>query len=345
MIKLFEKIRIHSTSDKLRVIFCLNKPIFIYGKKSSKFFCSFRLNNLFKYNQNKSDEVFYLKVNRNIDDTFINLQYWIDIVNITKGKAVIMCDNPLLIKRILNTIIFPKMDIEFIKSVHRPFKKVLKKQKIAIKWINAACAHLTVFWHAQKHNYINHWNIDADDALFLMSPQRAVSFLKTAKDYADTNKLNLFSFDFWATKTKGRHWSFGITYQKNNIDYFKLLTENKINWNDYKKYTTVHNIDWVYTFLRDIGKLNIKTFYTDYLYFIHWGRFLGDMRNSYIVYWENGKMVWALWAHIFEDKRGIFNIPEDSNIIKLNFNITKKECLDYGMSYLTKSKREPLGVD
>ncbi len=340
LMKLFEKIKIKLKQGKIRQLRMFGVPILEYGiDKNGKYWakCFFFQK---QKKKNISKDVFYLKVNRHIKDTFINLQYWVDVVYDMGADFYILCDNPDLKTDILRTIVFKDENIKFIKSHKRTFKDIVKSQKIDKKWLNASYAHLTTFLHAKKHNITTFWNIDADDALFLISPSKAVEILKNAKTYAEKQKIDLFGFDFWVTKTEGRHWSFGITYTRMEKDYFNYLRKYIIDWDDYRLYTSVHNLDWVFTSLRDKGVIKTNTFYVENLYFIHWGRFFGDMRNSYIATWNKTSMIWLLWENILGDKRGIFPLVIDKNkLVKLDFLVLEEESQRFGTLYLLDTKR------
>lgn len=341
--KIFEKIKINIVNEKLRRVKFLGITLYEYGNKKNKKFFRPAIFKLFQKKEacfNKQNPVFYLKVNRDIKDTFICLQYWIDIAAETNSDFYIVCDNKDLKLKILENIKFKNENIKFIKSKVKPFFKTVKKQKLHKCWYRAAFAHLTVFWHIKKHKIQNCWNIDADDALFLTNTKNAIKILNTAQDYVHQNNLNALSFDFWATKTQNRHWSFGITYIQNNKDYFKDLKENIINWEEYKDRTSVHNIDWIFSFLKNKGILKLETFYVENLYFMHWGRFFGDMKNAFIVTWNNGEMLYPIWYSIFHDTRGKHTIPK--NIVKFDLGINKEDCLDFAMKYLANLKRMPL---
>lgn len=336
---LVKKIKIKTENGKLRRIVFFNTALFEYGKtKEGKKFFNFMFTPKNSKSISKDTPVFYLKVNRNIEDTFICLQYWIDITYLMDADFYIICDNKELEINIYKKIKFKNENIKIIKSETRPFKRILKEQKIQKKWYKAAFAHLTVFHHAQKNNIQSYWNIDADDALFLTTPQNAVRILNHAQNYAKENNIDAFSFDFWATKTKGRHWSFGITYIKEHKDFITKIKENNIQWEEYKNYTSVHNIDWIFTFLKDKNIFKFETFYVENLCFLHWGRFFGDMKNSYLVTWKNGKMIYPLW-NIFKDKRAINFIPE--KLIKFDLGINNDECCDFAVQYLVHLKRIP----
>lgn len=337
---MFKKIKVNVKNGKLRLIYFFNFLVFLYGKFQGKKFNLLTFKKIMKKQADKP--TFYLKVNRNIEDSILCLQRWIDVINACNGDFYILCDNDALKDRILKKIAFYSPDIKFLRSKKDIFKKILKCQKIAPNWVNAACAHLSVFEHAKANNIKNYWNIDADDSLFLTCDTNVVEILKTAENYAEAHDIDLFSFDFWATKTKGVHWSFGITYQRNIKDYFDLLNKCIINWEDYKNYTSVHNIDWVFTFLKNSKAINAGSFYVENLYFVHFGRFFSDLKNANIAYWDNGKMYWPIWSEIFKDSRGVMDIPNAEDMVKLTLPIEKEECLNYAIKYLVGWGRLPL---
>jgi hypothetical protein len=335
---LFEKIKLNVNNKKVRLIRICNKSVLQYekdagGKKH------YTLPFIPKI-QNNKNPLFYLKVNQDDEDSLICIQYWINIIAEMHADYIIICDNKSLERKILKKIFFPNSNIKFIKSTRKSFLPILKKQKLQKKWYKAACAHLTTYIHAKKNNIKHFWNIDADDALFLVEPKKAVTILQTAQDYANENQLDDFSFDFWATKCRGRHWSFGITYTRNSADYIKLLQENIITWDNYKRWTTVHNLDWLFSFLKDSGKLNLKSFYVENMYFIHWGRFIGDMKNAYITTWKNNQMYYPILKDIFKDKRGILPVVSEDIVHKFELGVSEDECLDFAMKYLYKSPRD-----
>lgn len=282
---------------------------------------------------------FYLKVNRDIPDTLVCLQHWIDIVAEYNSDFVIICDNKHLELNILEKIHFNSNNVRFISSYSWPFKKIVKRQKIARKWRKAANAHLTVFLHAQKYAVKKYWNIDADDSLILQPKNKVCHILQQAEKFAEENSCDGLAFDFWVTKCKGRHWSLGIVYFRNTSQIFKLLNDSLIDWKDYTNFTSVHNIDWVLTSLKDKNLLKLCSFYVENLYFIHFGRFLGDMKNSYLACWKEGYMSYPIW-NIFKDKRGAHKIPEIDDLLKFECNVTEESCLDFAMEYLVGWKRD-----
>lgn len=337
---MFNKLKINLKNGKLRQLEVLNMPFLRYGKFNNKNF-SLIFNKKFQRDE-KQKPVFYLKINRNIEDSLLCLQYWINLVDKYGSDFYILCDSENLRKSVLKNLTFYTPEIKFIKSYKTEFKKINCFQEIAPNWINASCAHLSVFLHAKKNNIKKYWNIDADDTAFLTEPHSGAKFLEEAQKYAEINNIDLFSFDFWTTKTKNKHWSFGITYTNTTKDILSLLETNKINWNNYRNWTSVRNIDWVFTFLKDTKKLNSKTFYVENLYFIHFGRFFSDLKNANIAYWNKGKMYWPIWSDIFKDKRGVMNIPLTDDIIKFDLQFTQEDCLNYAIKYFVNWDRLPI---
>ena len=333
--KIFEKIKTKVKTGKFKRFYLLNfcfLEISIYDcKRKIRFFPKERFV--------KDDKpIFYLKVNRDIDDTLFCFQNWIDILNVMHRKFCILCDNKKLEKKILKDITFYDTDFSFLKS--KKYKKIVKEQRIDKKWINACFAHLTVFDVAVKESDNYFWNIDADDSFFVTDPKSAALILLRAEEYAEKKGLDAFSFDFWATKTAYKHWSFGITYTKPRKDWFLLLEKNQINWNDYRNLTSVHNIDWVFSHLKNIAAVNLSSFYVDKLYFIHFGRFLGDIKNAFIAKWENGILSHLILSDIFKYPKAKFEIGTPEKIIE----ISNDEILTgrNGISYYLKLQKLPL---
>lgn len=336
--KLFEKIKVNLHTGKMRVVYFLGIELlsYTYNSKGKMNICFRFFNNNHKVDKLK--RMFYLKINRNIDDSVICFQHWINIINNMGADYVIVCDDNNLKKKILNSVIFYNSNIKFIKSIKYPFLKIVKKQNFDKNWYNAAFAHLTCFWHAKKNDLMNFWNIDADDSLILMSANRVAEMLNMAEKYTEINELDALGLDFWAIQTKGKHWSFGITYTRMNKDYFNLINTKLISWKKYENFTSVHNLDWLFTYLKDENCLNLKTFYIENLYLVHFGRFIGDIGTAWVSTWRNGEVIRLILSVVFKSRRGIFKIQDWDDIIKLNFLISENECLDFAMDYLIKRK-------
>jgi hypothetical protein len=181
------------------------------------------------------------------------------------------------------------------------------------KWVNAGAAHLTTFSHARKNGITHFWNIDADDTIFLQTPEAIARKLAEVEQYALANKLDCFSLDMYWTFQK--HWSFGVTFTSLcNADYLTLI--DKVDNDELKElYKPQYggeadivngmgelmpgacgNIDWYFTYLRDKGLINARSFYIEDTYFAHLKYRLdfdniGQLVNG-IYYWKDG-LLWG----------------------------------------------------
>ena len=228
-------------------------------------------------------EVFYLKINRLVFDTRRYLLSWLEAISIIpNSKTYIICDKPDLTNFIKATINFGVLDCEFMESNRNsPELNYIVDNAIAIdeKWKFAAYAHLTAFLHARDMGYKDFWSIDADDIKLYISPQRIAELLTATKNYANINKINLFSLDIWNTWMAGLHWSFGVVYTDNSIEWINIMREHCKDPDLFERYGHVEstiNVDWFCTYLRTIKVTEIETFYFENLRMIH------DAGNPYI---------------------------------------------------------------
>lgn len=325
--KVIKKIKINIQNGKSRMFKFLNIPILQFDKiNGSK--TNFYIPILKKYNINKNKPIFYLKVNRRLTYTFYCLQQWINVVSELNADFYIICDNEKLKQDIYNRIIFKNTNIKFLKSCKRMYFKKFVKNAAIKKWRNAAYAHLTTYIHSKKHNIKSFWNIDADDTLLLIEPCKLAEILDKISNYANKNNIDNFSLDMWRSQTRGKHWTFGVTYTQNNNNWLNLFKDCQgINWRDsYKNYNIEYNLDWFFTYLLDYKKINNQTFYIENSSFIHYGEFLVEVIKSGIYKWENGKLYYPLLLEIFKDKElGIIPIADDC--IKFDFGIKHHDCL------------------
>lgn len=284
--------------------------------------------NFFSHDVKKDRPFFYLKVNANSLYTINCLQQWIKVVEALQADYIIICDKPELKKRILEKVHFRKRNVKFITSKVSVLKKYIKN--ITTKnWEKAGYAHLTTFYHAKKHNISHFWNIDADDTFLCAIPEKIVKLLEMAQNKAINNDIALFSFDMWRSRTKGRAWTFGITYVNNTkkvVD--KIKNNHDKSWQEkYKDVDNGINIDWFITYLKDNNILNIETFYTENIYFIHYGSeglFLNNMVGCNICYWDNNYVHYPIIENIFKnDKLGKIPIANDCINFDCNYKIEK----------------------
>lgn len=326
--KIIEKIKFKVKKKKVREIKLFGISIIRY--KLIKYKNRFFKNKLFflpiNYHK-KSKQVFYLKINRNDDIAYSIFQQWIDIVHYINAEYYILCDKDDIKQQIYKRINFHDYDIKFIKSDYVCLKNIVKQLTNKI-WFNAGCAHLTTFKHSQN-KYNSFWNIDADDTLFCVDNKKMSKILVAISDYAEKNNIACFSLDMWKTITNNEHWSFGITYVNNKIDWLKVIN-NKLNEKEYEKEKNNWNIDWFFTYLKKVTNYRIETFYIENLKFIHYGNFLVQPVGAYFYQWKNGNLMLPNITNVFNvanDKIKRLAIPDE--IIKFDYNISEQEDFQY----------------
>jgi hypothetical protein len=276
--------------------------------------------------------IFYLKVNRTETYIYRNLQNWLDIVQAYEGaKAFIQCDNDKLKEMILDNTNCETMKdkVSFIKTQwNNDDIEQITSSVIEPRWYKAAYAHLTTFLHAKQNGYERFWNIDADDTVFCISPERTVECLKSAEKYAEENDIKLFSLDMHFSDSLGWHWTYGITYTDNRIDwigYMKKHVEDK-EISGFLAKSENRNIDWYTTCLRNIADYKIETFYIENLKFIHYSEdFFKRPLNSGMRHWKDGKLIFPIILYGYGRKDiGVLSIPD--SCVRFDENILDDEA-------------------
>ena len=274
--------------------------------------------------------VFYLKVNRMESYTYHNLQHWVRAIELLDiPKVYILCDKDELEKNIVSKVCFNKIKPEFIKSCNTSARLDYIVSNIADeKWTNAAYAHLTTFWHAYENHFEQFWNIDADDTFLCLSPERICELLEKVQLYADENRINAFSLDMWRTR-EPNHWTFGITYTDNKVDWLKYMEQSCGNYK-LEEYThREKNVDSYFSVLKNITDLKIETYYFENLRFIHYSNdFFRRSIVSGMFHWKEGKLCFPILYYCFGmETLGLLPIAKD--IIKLDINITDQESFHF----------------
>ena len=274
-------------------------------------------------------EIFYLKINRLVVDTRRYLFSWLEAISkIPDTKTYIICDKPELTNLIKASIKFGKLDCEFMESNRNSLElNYIVDNAIAENWKFAAYAHLTAFLHARDMGYKDFWSIDADDIKLYISPQRIAELLTATKNYANTNKINLFSLDIWTTWNAGCHWTFGVVYTNNSIEWLNIMREHCKDPELFERYSRVGskiNLDWFLTYLRIIKVTKIETFYFENLRMIH------DSGNPYvnllgsIRYWENNKLKFSIFD---SDTSEIVSLTIPAEMIRLDIGLSVEEAM------------------
>ncbi|WP_428058217.1 hypothetical protein [Candidatus Avelusimicrobium faecicola] len=334
--RLFEKIKLHTMdSTKSRVILVLGKPLVYYQREH--FFKSFT----FAWNlpvKNTSIPVFYLKVNRLADYTLPCIQHWINIINNTGADFYFLCDNKKLQNEILRWICFPNRNVKFISSWRKKLKKIIFN--IGTKnWIKATAAHLTSFYHAKQQKITKFWTIDADDTMICQYPEKGAKFLQQVELYAEKHNVAACSLDMWRSRTKGKHWSFGVCYVRDMVDFCSIFDRNEdLSWiSNYLKLDTAFNLDWFFTYLKEKKNIKIESFYFSNCYFIHWGSFIFNPIGASVYYWENGKLCLPVLAEVFQKKDlGVFKIAD---CFKVDIGKPLSASLDFLLNEATNFHR------
>lgn len=286
--------------------------------------------------------VFYFKVNRKDLYTFRNLQHWIHIMEyMSDSRGFILCDNRDLKQAILERVEFSGDKVAFLESCRdTPDMEYLVSNITEECWRNAGYAHITTFWHAKENGYPHFWNIDADDTCICLSPLRACELLSEAERYATENQIVTFSLDMWVTRTKGHHWSFGVTYIDNTVDWYGVMTEYCEN-GEFKS-GQIRNVDGYFSCLKEKAKLKIETFYAENLKFVHYSDdFLKRPDISGVFHWKDGKLILPILKYCLGlDAIGTLRIAD--GIVKLCIGITDEETAEFMFHYAAPGEQERL---
>ncbi len=338
--KFFVLLRINIKNGKLKQIRVFEIPILEYGIKNQKKIRP-RCPLFYQFKFDNKKPVFYLKINRDTDYTYLCLQHWIDTLDYLDRDFYILCDRQKLEKNVLRKITFYNTNIKFIKSCkNSALKKIV--DKIATKWwFNATFAHLTTFFHARQNKINKFWNIDADDTMFALEPQEIGNLLKNVEKYAAKEDIKTLSLDMWHSRTRKKHWSFGITYNNNFLEIFDIFNSLKnSSWQKfYEKYDIAFNLDWFFTYLKDKMKYKIESFYVENCYFIHWGNFIINPIGSSICHWHAGILAFPVLSEIYKDN-DLGKIPVANDCIKFEINKTC-DFGDFVYKYLSNIKHFP----
>lgn len=278
----------------------------------------------------KSNIAFYLKINRNTDFAFKYLERWIQVAYLFGRDCYIICDDKdvtasILDKDILygNTSIIESISEEQARATAQRFS--MDAQRIGI-----ALAHMTSFYHSQRHGYDFFWNIDADDTLICLSVDRIKEMLEKCEMYAKDQASDCISLDMWRSIYKGLHWSFGITFASNNKDWVSLMEKRSLDSRFQRKEVYARaNIDSFFSYLKDAeASVKIDTFYFENLTFIHDSdEFILNSVKGAIYRWSKGKLHLPLLEHCFRIPE-IGTIPIADDVIRFEMSIEDSEAVN-----------------
>lgn len=323
-IKVFSTVLLQFYKDRCKT-FGISEPCFFPSRKYNKY-------------AKEKGLAFYLKVNRDAAYTLNCLHRWMAIAERMNAAVIIVCDNPRLERKIYRHTWVKDPNLQFITSVKTPFMGFINN--IAAKhWHNAACAHLTTLFHARQSGFTRFWNIDADDTLFLCSDEAVVSLLEQAQNYAEVNDIHLFSLDMWKSRTYGKHWSWGITYCRTNLDVLSIISSEKnADWISFYLDSIEpnnYNSDWhINSLQRRNSPVRIGVFYPINTGFIHWGDLLFNPIGSYICRWTDKQTI----EYPFMNAMGVKELavlPIDSDCVGFTVPTTKDDFTRYYINHGT----------
>ena len=304
-------------SEKIKFIFLFGKQI--YPRKKNYRATAWA---------DPAQPVMYFKINRMSDYAKPCVQHWVNIAYHMKADYYFICDNTELQYHLLRTVNFPGSDIKFIPSIRKPLKNICKKIATG-DWGNATYAHLTPFYHAKDNKHRNFWAIDADDMMICLKHSRVANLLCQAQIMAKKEEISALSLDIWRSRTLGRHWSWGIVYVNDNVDFCKVIEDNlDENWfYPYKNIEAYFNLDWFFTYLKDYKNIKIESFYAENMYLIHWGNFLRSPLSAAVLFWSNEKLTFPIMKYVFHnDSLGTIDIADCK---KIDIGATQYEGLKF----------------
>lgn len=283
--------------------------------------------------------VFYLKVNRNNNYVIPNLKHWLDACMLYDNSIIyILCDNDNLKKKIEQELVIDYNRVSFLESDRdcSEMNEVLHQICAVNKWVKVGQAHLKTHWHADEQGHDFFWNIDADDTFVCLDPIRIVEMFQSVEQYSKSMEITMNGLDMWRSMSvhehwsKGDNWSLGITFVDNRVDWKTLLMEHRKEPRQLKKiYETDSdaNLDWYFTYLRDIKAERIETFYFENMKFMHfYDYFINFPHLSSFSHWKDGKIKYPILEHCFGSKARK-EIPIASDIIRFDMDITDDESM------------------
>ena len=319
------------------------KSLFVAGKEIiPKYMCENT-----KINDNT---LVYFKINRFEHFTVECINKWIDAISVYDLQYVFVCDNDVLKHEVLKKCNLNDNFTGFLKSDRRGLKKIAKNL-YTDKWEFATYAHLTPFYHAKLVGKRNFWCIDADDTMFLMKSDKIAMIMQEVEKISIKSEISAISLDMWRSKTLGKHWSLGVLYINDNIDFCKVfasITNNQ--WmQELNIVDDAYNLDWFMTYLKDIKKYNIQSFYVENAGFIHWSdNLIINNSSSWINMWKDGKVVYPIMKYIYQDDR--YGVIEIADCIKIDVGIDESEYKKYmfinsDYNHISDTRRSLLGIE
>jgi len=265
-----------------------------------------------------SGPTFYLKINRMSEYTLMCIQHWLNIIFEMDGDFYFVCDNKRLERMIVKYLIFRDGDIKFMQSQRRKLKNVARNLWTG-HWEMATYAHLTPFYHAKENGIKDFWAIDADDTMFFLYPDKVSEILKKAQEKAKEDRISAFSLDMHWNQMRGKHWSLGVLYINEGIDFCRIFENvSGLEWTEkYKEIDDVFNLDWFFNYLRDNKMTKVETFYVEDCYFCHWvPNVLRYLIGGNLCFWHENKLTFPIIKDIYKNRTlGVIDVKDSYRII------------------------------
>lgn len=261
--------------------------------------------------------VFFLKVNRDENYTYRNLEQWIRIVRLFDNPIVyIQCDKEVVLNRIIDKTEMGGMKPIYINTAFKDDDLRFIVDSIAEEQFkNPAFAHLTTFKQAHQDKHFEYWNIDADDTLLCANEDVCADLMKKVRRVAIDKKIQLYSLDMWYSKTSGFHWSFGITFVHGREDFLETCLEHCNSF--WPNSIQPHNVDGYFNYLDQIKALRLGTWYADNMRFIHYSDdFFQRLWVSWFNHWHDGVIEYPLLKICGFNEVSEINIPESADCIE-----------------------------
>lgn len=256
---------------------------------------------------------YYFKVNTNTVTAVDILSCWVVACRLSgEGDCYLVCDNQGIIEGLHEKYSYLLNHFQIIPSDRESELSMLLGEKVlSDRWKPAGYAHLTTFLHARETGCDAFWNIDADDLFLALTPQRSCALLRSVQETARKKSIHAFSLDMHFSRTEGVHWSFGLTYTDNAIDWPALMARHADEYAAMRgALGHASNLDWYFTFLRVYAsECRLESFYTENLHYIHYGPdFFRNLSYCGLYYFANGKLVSPVMRDIFQ-VTGLGEIP------------------------------------
>lgn len=201
-----------------------------------------------------------------IQDNHI-VQYWLQVFDRQRYQINLMCDDDpsnLVHSKIKWTPPLPK---EQLSQKYQAIYGLLGNKSNKGARILLACM-LSCYEYASSDIF---WNIDSDDSLYSLSPEKLGEQLITIESLCREKNLDAISQDYYNNPLYnmfvGNGFSFGVSCQKNDTKTRILKSLDNSVFDDYK---SSFILDSVFIHLNRKNKIQVSSFFLDPSIFVHY---------------------------------------------------------------------------